>query len=134
MSKTVEGSYIGLGDSLEMIRKRLSKAPTDSGEVGGEVPETGGVANLFKLLKLFGDEDMVNKFVQDYREKKIRYGELKGVLADVIYKEIEPIQERRREYEENPVMVDRIVEEHTERCQELADVTMREVKGKMGLL
>lgn len=133
MSKTVEGSYIGLGDSLEMIRKRLSKAPTDSGEVGGEVPEAGGVANLFKLLKLFGGEDMVNKFVQDYREKKIRYGELKGVLAEVIYKEIKPIQERRRGYEENPVMVDRIVEEHTEKCRELADVTMREVRSKMGL-
>ena len=70
MSKTVEGSYIGLGDSLEMIRKRLSKAPTDS-----------GVANLFKLLKLFGDEDMVNKFVQDYREKKRINGNVTGVVT-----------------------------------------------------
>jgi tryptophanyl-tRNA synthetase len=134
MSKTVEGSYISLADDLEMIRRRLAKAPTDSGKVGGEVPETGGVANLFKLLKLFGTRDMVNKFVRDYREKKIRYAELKGVLAEVIYKEIEPIQERRKEYEENPVMVARIIDEHRERCMELAEVTMREVKSKMGLL
>ncbi len=134
MSKTVEGSYIALTDDLEMIRKRLAKAPTDSGKEGGEVPETGGVANLFKLLKLFGDEDMVKNFVQDYREKKIRYGELKGVLAEVIYKEIEPIQERRREYEKNPILVDRIIGEHTEKCREIASMTMREVKSKMGLL
>ena len=134
MSKTVDGSYIALTDDLETIRKRLAKAPTDSGEVGGKVPETGGVANLFKLLKLFGDEDMVNKFVQDYREKKIRYGELKGELADVIYKEIKPIQDRRREYEESPALVDRIIEEHTEKCGEIALKTMREVKENMGLL
>ena len=134
MSKTVEGSYITLADDLEMIRRRLAKAPTDSGKVGGDIPEMGGVANLFTLLKLFGTEDMVKNFVQDYREKKIRYAELKGVLAEVIYKEIKPIQERRRGYEENPVLVERIIEEHTEKCREIALMTMREVKSKMGLL
>lgn len=133
MSKTVEGSYIALSDSLEIIKKRLSKAPTDSGTLGGEVPEEGGVANLFKLFKLFGAMEQYEKFVADYRDKKIRYGEMKAVLAEEIYKELKPIQERRRNYEDNPALVEEILEEHTQKCIDRAEGTMREVRGKMGL-
>lgn len=134
MSKTVEGSYITLADDLETIRKRLAKAPTDSGKTGGEIPKTGGVANLFGLLGLFVDQEVYNSFVRDYRDGKIRYAEMKNVLAEAIYKEIRPIQERRMTYEQNPTLVDQIVEEHTKKCQEFASETMREVKEKMGLL
>lgn len=133
MSKTVEGSYITLADDLETIKKRIAKAPTDSGTIGGAVPKEGGAANLFALLKLFADEKTYNKFVLDYREKRIRYTEMKAVLADAIYQELQPLQERRKKYEENPKLVDKIIEEHTEKCRELASATMREVKVKMGL-
>ena len=47
MSKSIEGSFINLTDNLETIRKRLAGAPTDSGTIGGELPKTGGIANLF---------------------------------------------------------------------------------------
>ncbi len=134
MSKTVAGSYITLADDLEMIRKRLAKAPTDSGKTGGEIPETGGVANLFGLSKLFLDDKTYNSFVRDYSDAKIRYAEMKNVLAEAIYKEIRPIQERRRQYEQNPVLVEQIVEAHAEKCQEFTSETMKEVKKKMGLL
>jgi tryptophanyl-tRNA synthetase len=66
MSKSVEGSYITLMDDLDTIKKRLASAPTDSGIVGGRVPETGGVANLFTMLKLFGTDEMYNNYVTDY--------------------------------------------------------------------
>lgn len=137
MSKTVEGSYITLADDLDTIRTRLAKAPTDSGVEGGDPASPRlrgtGVANLFGLSKLFLDDDVYKKFVLDYREKKIRYSEMKNVLAEAIYEEIRPIQERRRKYEENPELVDEIVEAHTEKCRELTDATMSEVKAKMGL-
>jgi len=40
MSKSVKGSYIGLTDSLEIIKKKLAAVPTDSGK--GSVIKTGG--------------------------------------------------------------------------------------------
>src|SRR4029077_16007345 len=101
---------------------------------GGEVPSRGGVANLFKLIKIFSDEDTYNSFVQDYRDKKIKYVEMKYILADAIYKELKPLQEERKKYEENPRLVDEIISEHTDKCRQLAAVTMMEVKEKMGLL
>jgi tryptophanyl-tRNA synthetase len=134
MSKTVEGSFITLGDTLETIRERLAKAPTDSGIEGGDIPTEGGVANLFKLLRIVGDEKAYQSFVDDYREKKIRYVEMKYILADFIYKELKPLQERRAEFEANPKLVDEIINENKEKCRELAAVTMAEVKEKMGLL
>ena len=134
MSKSIEGSFINLNDGLETIRKRLGGAPTDSGTVGGKVPETGGVANLFKMLKLFKLNDEYNKFQKDYEDKKIRYAELKEVLSQAIYKELQPFQERRKKFEENSKLVDSIIQESVGKCREMADKTMREVKEKMGLL
>lgn len=133
MSKTVEGSYITLIDDLETIKKRLAAAPTDSGTIGGNVPKEGGVANLFKFLRLFSTDETYNKYVQDYKEKKIRYSEVKEQLAQDIYKELKPLQERRKEFEQNLQLVESIIEEHAAKCREKAEETMIEVRKKMGL-
>lgn len=134
MGKSIEGSYISLGDSLEDIKKRLAKVPTDNGTIGGNIPQEGGVANLFTLLKLLEEKDVFVKYVIDYREKRIRYSEMKQVLAEAIHRELKPLQEKRKEFEENPHLVNEIIANHTEQLKKLADETMREVKEKMGLV
>jgi len=134
MSKSVEGSYISLADDFETIKKRIAKAPTDSGTTGGKIPSEGGVANLFTLIKLFTPKETFIKYVIDYREGKIRYGDMKVELVNAIYNELKPIQEERKRYEENPALVDEIIEEHTEKCRERASTILHEVKEKMGLL
>lgn len=134
MGKSIEGSYISLGDNLETIKARLAKVPTDSGTLGGQIPQSGGVANLFTLMYLLGGKDMHHKYVLDYKDKKIRYSDMKNELAEIIYKELMPFQEKRREFEENPKLVDVILAESLEKCRERALETMREVKEKMGLV
>lgn len=134
MSKSVEGSYILLSDDLGAIKEHIAKAPTDDGKAGGDIPKEGGVANLFSLLKLFIDDETFNKFVLDYQDKNIRYSDMKEVIADAIYKELKPIQEKRREFEENPKLVDEIIAKHAEKCRERAKATLQEVKEKMGLI
>jgi len=134
MSKSIEGSFITLTDSLEVIRKKLAQAPTDSGIEGGEVPQNGPVANLFILLKLFSSDDTYKKFEQDYRERRIRYVELKDVLAKNIYKELKPIQEKRRELLESKKLVDEIISEGNAKCRQIAEETMKEVRKKMGFV
>jgi len=133
MSKSIEGSFINLTDDLETTKRRLASAPTDSGTEGGELPKEGGVANLFKVLELFKADDVYKKYEQDYREKKIRYSELKNDLAEVIFKELQPFQERRKEFENNPQMVDEILEKSNVACRQEAEETMKEVRTKMGL-
>ena len=134
MSKSIKGSFINLNDDLETIKKRLASAPTDSGTIGGELPKTGGIANLFTLLKLFKLDKEYAKFEQDYKTKKIRYSDLKEVLAQGIFKELQPFQEKRKEFENNPKLVDEILEKNIADCKQLAEETMKEVKQKMGLI
>ncbi len=131
MSKSVEGSYINITDSLSEIEEKLASAPTDSGTLGGEVPKEGGVANLFTLLKMFVPASY-ERFKKDYREKRIRYTELKDVLAENIFKELKPIQDKRKEFLDNPKLVDSIIQEGVEKCREMAEETMGEVREKMG--
>lgn len=134
MGKSVEGSYINLTDDQETIKKRLAKVPTDSGTLGGPIPQDGGVGALFALMYQVGGSDMHQKYVVDYKEKKIRYGEMKTELAELIYKDLEPLQHKRKTFEENPAVVDEIIEESSARCRGLADETMKEVRQKMGLI
>ena len=134
MSKSIEGSFINLTDDLETIKKRLASAPTDSGTIGGELPKQGGIANLFMLLKLFKLDKEYIKFEQDYKDKRIRYSELKEVLAQGIFKELQPFQQKRKEFINNPKLVDSIIQEGREKCLQLAEETMIEVREKMGLV
>lgn len=134
MSKSVEGSFITLTDDLETIKKKLAKVPTDSGILGGQIPQEGGVASLFSLIYLVGGKEMHHKYVLDYKDKKIRYSEMKEELSQAIYDELADFRARRKEYEENPARVDLILENHTHECRKKAQETIREVKEKMGFI
>ncbi len=133
MSKSVEGSYINLTDDLKTIQKRLAGAPTDSGK-GEAVPATGGVANLLKFVELFEGIEKRKMYEEKYLGVGIRYGDLKKELADAIYKELLPIQEKRKELEHKTSYVDEVIKSGAEKARKIASETVLEVKEKMGLL
>ena len=132
MSKSVEGSSIALTDDLATIKQRLAGAPTDSGK-GEQVPSEGGVANLLKFVELFEGEERRREYEKQYQSTGVRYGDLKTELAEAIYKELKPIQEKRKELEANPEYVDQVIKEGAEKARAIASETMKEVKEKMGL-
>lgn len=132
MSKSVEGSAIELGDDLDTILKKLSKAPTDSG-AGKVVPTQGGVANLLQFVELFQGLDKRKEYEAQYVGAGIRYGDLKRELAEAIFAELEPIQAKRAELEVNPEYVDRMIREGAQKSRAIAEQTVKEVKEKLGL-
>ncbi len=134
MGKSVEGSFINLADSFDVIKQKIAKVPTDSGTLGGPIPQTGGVGALFALAYLFGGAELHQKYVQDYKEKTIRYSMMKAEVSAAIYNELQPMQEKRKVFEENPDVVDAIIKDGNERATEVAAKTIREVREKMGLL
>jgi tryptophanyl-tRNA synthetase len=132
MSKSVEGSYINLTDDLETIKGKLAKAPTDSGK--GETP-TPGVKALLEFVELFQGKLRREAYEKQYTTGEgIRYSELKKELAQAIYNELQPFQEKRKHFEDNPHIVNQIIEEGNKKASSLAVETMKEVKQKMGLL
>lgn len=133
MSKSVEGSSIELGDDLDTIVKKLSKAPTDAGQ-GKTVPKSGGVANLLQFVELFQGEKRRKEYESEYvGGSGIRYGDLKKELAEAIFKELQPIQTRRAQLELDVDYVDRMIREGERKARSVAEKTVAEVRKKMGL-
>lgn len=132
MSKSVEGSSIGITDDLIMIKKKLAGAPTDGGK-GETLPTEGGVANLLKFVELFEGEEKRKMYEEQYVRSGVRYGDLKNELALAIDRELEPIREKRKELETKPEYVDKVIKEGAEKARVIASATVAEVKDKMGL-
>lgn len=130
MSKSVEGSYINLGDSLEVIRKKVRTIPTST-VVGGEM--TMGTKSLFKFAELFLKKERIVELLSSYDSGILQYGKMKDELSDAIYKELKPIQEKRKELEHKTSYVNEVIKNGAEKARMIASETIREVKEKMGL-
>lgn len=133
MSKSIAGSYISLGDSFEEIKAKLAKVPTDLGR-GSSIPKEGGVATLLTFVDLFLGKEEREFYEEKYLEEGIRYKELKSRLAEAIYKEIKPIQEKAKEIESKRGFVEDIVLDGAKRARKIASAVLEEVKEKMGFM
>ncbi len=151
MSKSVEGSFINLTDSLDEISSKLAKAPTNSGKgsfkefeknnkfaaykmvLNEDGTEAKGVDALLKFVELFEGTGKRSEYEAKYLGEGIRYGDLKAELAEAIYKELAPIQEKRKYYEDNPKEVDKIIKEGAKKAHKIAGETIEEVRNKIGL-
>lgn len=129
MSKSVEGSYILLSDSLEDIRKKVRTVPTSS-SVGGEMG--AGVAALFQFLNLL-DPNQAPDYMEAFEDGTLRYVDLKDAVATAMYAEVKTLQERRASIANDPEYVDRVIAQGQERANAIAQETLAEVKKALGL-
>jgi len=146
MSKSVGGSYINLTDDLETIKKKLAAVPTDSGKGVVKIQnpkskiylsdgvESKGVGALMQLIELFMGESRRSEYEAVYGNDGIRYSDIKDELARAIFKDLEPIQKKRKELENNPAYVNQVIKDGAGKAREIASETLREVKEKMGLI
>lgn len=132
MSKSVPGSYVALSDSPEEIRRKISRAVTDTGpREGGEMGP--GVRNLFNLLEGFAAPEVVEDFRGRYDEGTLRYVDLKNALADAMIEVLTPVRERREELLADPRGLADMLRAGAERARAIARTTIAEVKERMGL-
>jgi tryptophanyl-tRNA synthetase len=130
MSKSIEGSYINLTDSLDEIRKKIRKVPTAT-IAGG--PITGGIKTLFILSEIFLPKKIYEEFKEKYHSQTLKFVELKDTLAEAIYQELKSFQERRKQIASNLTYVEKIIKEGAQKAKTVAQETLKEVKEKMGL-
>ncbi len=125
------GSYIALLDSPDVLRKKLSRAVTDSGrEVQyhpEEKPEVSNLISIYAACAGVSIEDVVRRFEGQ------GYGNFKKELADVVVTLLEPIQKKYRDIREsNDLRV--ILRDGAARASEVADKTLNQLKERMGFL
>lgn len=133
MSKSVEGSYINLTDSIDDIRKKVRKVQTETIVSGKEYDKSSGLNTLFEILRILDFPQfkiMHNKYMQD---RSFKFVELKDLVAETIYATLKPLQEKRVELEKDSDYVDRVIREGAQKARAIAEKTVKEVREKMGL-
>jgi tryptophanyl-tRNA synthetase len=120
-----------LADDDETIRKKVMKAKTESGS-GGDMPDS--VANLFQLLRLVAEPDVVAAFEADYTAGTIRYGDMKKVLAEGMVAFIGPIREKAEAIQHDDVYLRRVMEQGAAKARASAQVTIRLAQEAIGLV
>jgi len=130
MSKSYNNS-IDLFDSPEQIRKKVMSIVTDSRSP--DEPKDPETCNIFAFHKLFSQKDL-DAIAQRYRQGKISYKESKEILIENMNKYLEPFRKRRKELDENPDIVKKILEKGKQRALEVASQTLNLVKKKIGVL
>jgi tryptophanyl-tRNA synthetase len=127
-----EGNGIYLADDEKTIRKKVMRAVTDNGPVDSETPMSEPVQNLFTILSIVSDNDVVQFYKEKYKSGEIRYGDMKKQLADDICKVTLPIRERILEIKSNEKYLDEIVKYGAEKARASAAKTLAGVKEIMG--
>ncbi|MFP4977347.1 tryptophan--tRNA ligase [Paenibacillus sp. CN-4] len=125
------GSYIALLDPPDVIRKKISRATTDSGsEVRYDPENKPEVSNLMTIYAECAG--MTLQEVADRYEGQM-YGAFKKGLAEAVVAQLEPLQERYREIRSSGELPD-ILAAGAESARAAAAETMAGVRERMGFL
>jgi tryptophanyl-tRNA synthetase len=133
MSKSL-GNTIGLLDSPEEIWQKLRPAKTDPARVTRKDPGTPEICNIYHLHKYFSPPETVALVADNCCGAKWGCLDCKRVLADNMIATLAPIRERAFELQARPELVDQILGDGAAAAGRIARETMREVRGRMGLL
>lgn len=126
-----EGSFIALLDPPDVIRKKISRATTDSGrEVKYDPANKPEVSNLIGIYTQLSGLSVAEV---EARYEGQMYGPFKKDLAEVVVSVLEPLQQRYRDIRESGE-IRRILKEGAERAEAIAANNLKEIQHLMGFL
>ena len=132
MSKSYDNAVM-LTDPEPVVRQKLKTMVTDPARVRRTDPGDPDVCPVGDLHKIFSNPETMAKVNEGCRSAGIGCIECKSWVADALVKILNPMQERRRKYEDNPRLAWDILEAGSARAREVAGGTMDEVRKAMGL-
>ena len=126
------GNAIYLSDSEEEINKKVMSAVTDPNRIRKDDLGNPDICMVAYYHKLFS-KDEVDTVCSECRAGKRGCVACKKQLAQNINKELSPIREKRKYYEENPELVYKILSDGTKKAREYAKENMKRIKKAMKL-
>src|SRR6202046_4913160 len=132
MSKSY-GNTIMLTDPEPVVRQKLKTMVTDPARVRRSDPGNPDVCPVGDLHKIFSDQATMAKVNEGCRSARIGCIECKSWAADALLNLLNPMQQRRKKFEENPRLAWDILEAGTERARQAAGETMDDVRAAMGM-
>ncbi|MFA9399139.1 MAG: tryptophan--tRNA ligase [Clostridiaceae bacterium] len=133
MSKSEENanSYILIMDPPDVIRRKISRAVTDSLGIVNYSDDQPGVKNLLNILSVLKDES-IEELVKHFENKG--YKELKEETAEAIINELEPIQNKVVQLMKDKTYLESIYKRGAEKASYVANKTIRKMQKKIGFI
>ena len=132
MSKSY-GNTILLSDPETVVRQKLKTMVTDPARVRRTDPGNPDVCPVGDLHKILSSKETMAKVNEGCRSAGIGCIECKSWAADALVQLLNPMQERRKKFEENPKLAWDILEAGTEEARKAAGETMDCVREAMGM-
>ncbi|GAB6168142.1 tryptophan--tRNA ligase [Clostridium carnis] len=133
MSKSDDNanSYILIMDPPEVIRKKVSRAVTDSIGVINYCAEQPGVKNLIDIICAIKGSTP-SELVEFYKGKG--YADLKKDAAEAIIEELAPVQAKVNELLSNKKYLEEIYKSGADKANYVANKVLRKMQKKIGLI
>ena len=133
MSKSLN-NCIYLSDSEKEVERKVRSMYTDPKRIRADIPGTVEGNPVFIYHDLFNDDAGEIEDLKDrYRTGNVGDVEVKKKLARAINLLLEPVREKRAQYEKRTDEVRDILREGTLRAKRIAEENMEEIKEKVGL-
>ena len=129
-SASSEYNYIALSDSPDLIRKKIMKAVTDSGDEIVFREDKPAMSNLLNIFSGVTGRD-IRSLEADFSGRG--YGDFKKDLAESLVEFLESKQKRHREFISDKAELIKILKAGSEQVAPIAEKTLSEIKSKIGL-
>jgi tryptophanyl-tRNA synthetase len=132
MSKSYDNA-IFLSDNPDDISAKVAKMLTDPQRARKNDPGNPDVCNVYEFHKLYSDDKTVERVDRECRTAGIGCVECKKIMAEYLIAFLEPMRQKRNDYESHPELVDDIIADGCEKARRVARQTMSEVRAAVRL-
>lgn len=133
MSKSLNNA-IYLSDEPDVIKNKVMSMYTDPNHIRVEDPGTIENNTVFIYLDAFCNEiDKLQEMKMYYQRGGLGDVKVKKYLNEIIQAELEPIRNRRKEYEKNLDYVYEVLKEGSNNARKIASNTLRDVRNAIGI-
>lgn len=131
MGKSLNNA-IYISDTKEVIEGKVKKALTDSQKIRIDDKGRPEICIVYSYHQLFNKEN-TEKIKKECQGGNRGCAQCKKELSEKIISFLEPLQKRRKYYEERPNLVDKILKDGTKEARKKASETLKKVKKAMKL-
>ena len=133
MSKSI-GNCIYLSDDADTIKKKVMSMYTDPNHIRVEDPGQIEGNTVFTYLDVFAtDKDAVEEMKEHYKRGGLGDMKVKKYLNEVMQAELEPIRNRRIEFEKDIDAIYDMLKDGSDKARAVAANTLREVRTAIGI-
>jgi tryptophanyl-tRNA synthetase len=132
MSKSYNNT-ITLREAPDDVREKLRTMPTDPARVRRTDPGNPDICPVWQLHQVYSGDEVKQVVRAGCTTAGIGCLDCKQYIIDSVLQELAPIQERAREFEQDPVRVRSIIREGSAAAREVARKSLEEVRQAMGL-